>query len=361
MRYGEYEIANYSPEFFPEVVEIQKYLWPKYTSNTAEYLKWKFENNPINRKFLGVVALDKGKVIGFNGLFVTRWRVGNKNDQILMLSQADISVHPDHRKKGLFTAMTEYAVEKFESTEFKAFIGLSINTSSGVAYRKMSWPKITDRTSVRQTSLSGMLNWRLVQKTGKSLLKLRINYGTSGNIEVSNKPRPEDMYSVVTQQKILDDKITLFRDVDFFKWRFQNVRRKYFFYYCLKNESIDGYVVIETADDSTSGHILDYAEAEDGAINEILHYIVRERHFDMLSAWNFSLREDFGRTLKSLRFSTTNLPAIIEKLFPHEFPLLPVFVRPTKKLYKEEDWFIESIDIRDIKNWEIKRICSDNT
>jgi len=36
-------------------------------------------------------------------------------------------------------------------------------------------------------------------------------------------------------------------------------------------------------------------------------------------------------------------------------------VRPVKKTVKEEDWFIEGIDIRNINNWEINGICSDNT
>lgn len=361
MNYKDYEIVNYSPEFFTEIVGLQKYLWPTYTGTTATYLKWKFEENPINKKFLGVVALYRGKVVGFKGFFVTRWRIGNKRDDILMLSPADICVHPDHRKKGLFSAMTNFAIEEYENTQYKVFIGLSINTSSGSGYQKMGWPKIADRTSTRQYTLAGLINWALANKTGRSLYKHQINYDRFGNIEVSDKPKPYKMHSVIMKQKALDNKITLFKDADFFKWRFHNIRRKYFFYYHWKNESINGYVVIETVDNSTSGHILDYAETENGALRELLHYIIRKRHFDILSTWNFNLREDFSQTLESLEFSTTNLLGRIEKKFPSEFPALPVFVRPVKKIYKEEDWFIEGIDIRDIKNWEINRICSDNT
>jgi len=359
--YKEYEILNYSPKFFVEVVDIQKYLWPAYTDNTAGYLKWKFEDNPFNKKFLGIVALYRGEVVGFIGLFVTRWRIGNKKDCILMLSPSDICVHPDHRKKGLFSAMTAFTVGEFENTAYKAFIGLSINTSSGIVYQKMGWPKIADRTSARQYSITGLINWALTKKTGKSLLKNKINYGIFGNIEVSNKPRPEDMYSVIVKQKTPDDKIVLCKDIDFLKWRFLNIRRKYFFYYHWKNGSIDGYVVIETVDNSTSGHVLDYAETENGIIHELLQYIIRKRHFDILSAWNFNLREEFYQTLESLGFSATNLLVRMEKKFPSEFPMLPVFVKPAKKTCKEEDWFIEGIDIRDIKNWEINRICSDIT
>ena len=361
LHYKDYEIINYRNEFLQQTADLQKYLWPNYESNTLAYLKWKFKDNPLTKKPFAIVALYKNKVVGFNGFFATRWRIGNKNDKILMLSPADICVHPDHRKKGLFTAMTMFAVEKYEKTPYKTFIGLSINTSSGAGYKKMGWPKIADRTSMRQYNLIGLVNWVLINKTGRNLHKHQITYGKFGNIEISNKSRPEEMSAVAAKQKTLDNKITLFKDTSLFKWRFQNIRRSYTFYYHLNNETIDGYAVIETVDNSTSGHIVDYAEAKNGVIYELLRYAVAKKHFDILSIWDVNLRKDIYRALKNLNFSTKNLLGKIEKKFPSEFPMLPVFVRPIKKTVKEEDWFIEGIDIRNINNWEINGICSDNT
>jgi len=361
VHYKKYEIINYRNEFFTEVVDLQKYLWPNYESSARRYLKWKFEDNPLTKKPFAIVALYKNKVVGFNGFFATRWRIGNKNDKILMLSPADICVHPDHRKKGLFTAMTMLAAEEYEKTPYKTFIGLSINTSSGAGYKKMGWPKIADRTSLRQHNLIGLINWFLISKTGRGFYKHQISYGKFGNIEISNKSKPEGMAAVIVKQKPPDNKIALFKDTSFFKWRFQNIRRSYTFYYHLNNRIIDGYVVIETADKSTSGHIVDYAETENGVIYELLRYVIAKKHFDILSVWNINLRKDIYRTLKNLNFSRKNLLGKIEKKFPSEFPMLPVFVRPVKKTVKEEDWFIEGIDIRNINNWEINGICSDNT
>jgi GNAT superfamily N-acetyltransferase len=361
MHYRDYEITNYSDEFLTQAADLQQYLWPSYKDKNKSYLKWKYEDNPLTNKPSAIIALYKGKVVGFNGYFVTRWRVANKNDKILILSSADICVHPAHRRKGLFTAMTRAAIEEYEKGPYKAFLGLSSNTSSGRGYEKMGWPRIADRTSVRRYYLTGLLNWTFINKVGKSIYKHHINFGKFGEFEVSDKPRAKEMYSIIKKQKLYDNKIALFKDEKFFKWRFQNNRRKYTFYYHWNNETIDGYVVIETSDNSTSGHIVDYAEAEDMVLYKILSYVIKKRHFDILSTWSFGLRDDFAKTLKSLHFSSNNLLSKIEKTFRSEFPSLPVFVRPVKKQYTEEDWFIEGLDIRDINNWEINGICSDNT
>jgi len=361
VHYKDYEIINYRSEFLQQAADLQKYLWPNYRDKNASYLKWKYEDNPLTNKPTAIIALYKGKVVGFNGFFATQWKIANKNDKILILSSADISVHPDHRRKGLFTAITKTAIEEYEKGPYKAFIGLSSNTSSGAGYEKMGWPRIAERTSIRRYYLTGLLNWILINKTGRSLYKHYINFGKFDNIEVSDKPKAKEMYTVIKKQKTFSNKITLFKDEEFFKWRFQNNRRKYTFYYHWKDKTINGYVVVETSDNSTSGHIVDYAEAEDMVLYKIVSYIITKKHFNILSTWSFGLRSDFAKTLKSLHFSSNNLLNRIEKTFKNEFPSLPVFVRPVKKRYTEKDWLIEGLDIRDIKNWEINGICSDNT
>jgi GNAT superfamily N-acetyltransferase len=360
LHHNEYEILSYSNEFFPEVIDLQKYLWPSYTKTMQNYFKWKFQDNPINRSPFGVVALFQGRVVGFKGFFVTRWAI-ETSDNVLMLSPADICVHPEHRKKGLFKSMNDFAIEEYENSEYRAFIALSVNTSSSARYGKMGWIKIASRVNLRQYKLSGLINWIYSNRTGKSLHKQRVKYGKFNNIEVSNEPRPEEMHNILISQKNPINKITLFEDLDFLKWRFLNIRRKYFFYYRFTNEKLDGYLIIENADNSTSGHIMDFAEKNEGTIIKLLEYVVKENHFDILSIWNINLNNKLSKILEDLHFSTNNLIGKIEKKFHSEFPALPIMVRPIKKIVKEDDWFIQGIDIRDINNWQIRRICSDNT
>ena len=227
--------------------------------------------------------------------------------------------------------------------------------------RKDGVPRIAERTSTRRYYLTGLLNWILINRTGRSLYKSRIDFGKFGNIEISDKPKAKDMDTVIKKQKTFSNKIALFKDEEFFKWRFQNNRRKYVFYYYWENKTINGYVVIETSDNSTSGHIVDYAESEDMALYKTISYIITQKHFDILSTWSFALRNDFSKILKNLHFSSNNLLNKTEKTFRNEFPSLPVFVRPVRKICTGKDWLVEGLDIRNIKNWEINGICSDNT
>ncbi len=82
------------------------------------------------------------------------------------------------------------------------------------------------------------------------------------------------------------------------------------------------------------------------------------RHFDIFSIYNFGLNDKLLHILKNLSFNTNGLTQKIERLFDGEWPLL---IRPVKKNFIENDWFIEDLDTRNIDSWQIKPICSDAT
>jgi len=60
---------------------------------TADYFHWKYQENPNVDEPLGFVAIDQGKVVGFRGFFVTKWRIGNRDKTVRMLSSPDVCVH----------------------------------------------------------------------------------------------------------------------------------------------------------------------------------------------------------------------------------------------------------------------------
>ena len=104
------------------------------------------------------------------------------------------------------------------------------------------------------------------------------------------------------------------------------------------------------------GYILDYAAKDDSAIREILAYIIRAKHFDILSIYDFGLDIASRPILQGLGFKSKSLLRMIEKRLYGEFPLL---IRPVKKACAESDFFIDGIDVRKIENWSLMPICSD--
>jgi hypothetical protein len=116
------------------------------------------------------------------------------------------------------------------------------------------------------------------------------------------------------------------------------------------------YVVIGISPNNQRGYILDYAEKKGSVLQEILRDIIKAKHFNLLSIYNFSLDDTLRQALKGLGFKTHSLVRIIERELHGELPLL---IRPVKESLMESDFFIEGIDLRKIKNWSLKPICSD--
>ena len=75
MAFDEYEIRLYRSEFFPQVVELLKYLLGNDHDNNKSYFKWKYDDNPNTEYPLGIMALYKGKVVGFRGYKKTPYGV----------------------------------------------------------------------------------------------------------------------------------------------------------------------------------------------------------------------------------------------------------------------------------------------
>jgi hypothetical protein len=248
------------------------------------------------------------------------------------------------------TAINQYA------KKYKIFLNMTSSKLSEPGYLRMGFFPIIDKSYITKYSLFGLITYILTRKKRVSMQKIRIAFGEFEGIVVDKRPRPYEMAELVAKQKYNKHKLTLFQNQQFFHWRFNNKRNNYVFYYCRKNKELTGYVVIGLSQNKRRGYILDYAEADEASIEKILKHIVRSRHFDIISIYNFNLNATFLQTLQRLSFKKKGLMRMIESRFTGEIPL---FVRPVKKNYIEEDWHIGGLDIRDARNWFLKPICSD--
>jgi hypothetical protein len=175
---------------------------------------------------------------------------------------------------------------------------------------------------------------------------------------VSDSPMPKEMAAVISGQAKDDDKIQLLQDEVFFNWRYRNDRNKYVFYYFQNDGKIAAYIVIRLSKNGCRGYICDYAAEETRLIEDILTFVIREKHFDVISIYNLNLSCELYGILIKTGFRDKSLLRRIEKKVTGEWPLL---VRPVKRAIAETDWLIGDIDLRSIGSWEIKEICSDSS
>jgi GNAT superfamily N-acetyltransferase len=352
---SEYDVIPYRTEFRPQVVSLMQYLWGDDLDGNGSYFQWKYEDNPYAESPLGMVALQKGEVVGFRGYFATRFKVCGRNDNLIVLFPGDTCVHPDHRRKGLSVIMGNRAMKEY-APNYRLFFNTTCTRNSLPGYQKMGFLPLAPKVYLTRCPLLGLIKYIPRANDSIPLSDSQIRFGQFGDILVSDQPRPKEMSSLVAAPNRAEGKIRLFQDEVFFRWRFRNQRNKYVFYYRMEEDIPTGYVVLGVSPNNRRGHILDYAEKESSALREILRYIIKVKHFDLLSIYEFCLDDTWMQTLKDLGFKTHSLVQVIERKLHGELPLL---IRPVKETFAEDDFLIEGIDAREIENWSLKPICSD--
>jgi hypothetical protein len=221
----------------------------------------------------------------------------------------------------------------------------------------MGFVPLVPKTYLTRCTALGLLKLIWKEKTRFRWQPGRIAFGEFHDVAVSDRPKPEDMQTVVLSEVPNPDRITLWQDEDFFRWRFDNTRKTYVFYYWRTNHVTRGYMVVGVSLITGRGYILDYAQTEDTAIENILRYALKMKHFPVLSIDNFGLSDSFSETLARLHFKRNSLIRTIERRIKGELPLL---LRPVRRKYVESDFFVKGMDTRKVENWKIKGICADD-
>lgn len=350
-----YEISPYNSTHMQQVANLLQHLTGDTLEQNQDYLKWKYHDNPYAERPLGIVAMHDGKVIGFRGYFATKWQIPLKNYQTNILSPGDTCVHPDHRRKGLSLAMGYRAMAEYAS-EYKIFLNLSSGKASLPGYLRMGFVPLQEKTYMTRADLFGLVKLVLSKIGVVAFSKRMIDFGEFDDILIENSPKPQDMAALTSKQDLVYPKLTLLKNEMFFRWRFNNKRRKYVFFYYKDKQLIKGYVVIRISSFTRYGYIIDYSRKDKMAVEKILQYIIKMKYFDVLLIYNSSICAAFLPMFKVLGFRVSSLTRLKKRMARFKRPL---FVRPVKKNPLKSDWLIEGLDIRKIENWEIKEICSD--
>jgi GNAT superfamily N-acetyltransferase len=340
----------------PQILDVLSFLWEKDEQGREKYFKWKYINNPHTEAPLGIVALHKGRVIGFRGYFATRFEILGKTNDLIVLVAGDTCVHPDYRRKGLSVLMGDLAMEKFAGT-YKVFLNLTTTAPSLPGYLKMGFQPIAEKAYLSQYTFLGLIRYIMEYKRRTPVEKGKIILGTFDQVVVTDRPKPAAMAAICAGANAHSQIIRLFKDETFFRWRFENPFKSYIFYYFRENSQLKGYVVLGLSPNCRRGYILDFADVDGKSVVRLLSHMIQNRHYDILSIYHFSVDDEIKKQFKDLGFKTRGSVRSLER---KKRGKLPVLIRPVRKSYTETDWEIDGLDIRKIKNWQMTEICSDS-
>lgn len=115
-----YEIRPYEPDDRDDFLELYDLVFGDADGAMSEaeasrWFRWKYEDNPYTDHVPMIVAVHDGRVVGTKPCFALELRAGSRT--LRGLQPADVMVHPDHRRRGLYSRTTERLKEHYRERE----------------------------------------------------------------------------------------------------------------------------------------------------------------------------------------------------------------------------------------------------
>ena len=209
---------------------------PAYAGGTDEWFRWKFEENPyVDHVPIVAAVTDDGQFVGAKGSFVLPIR--NGEETCYSFQMADTMVHPDHRRKGLYSRMTELMKEVYGRREDSISYGFP-NEKSLAGSRKHGWRVAKSLETYlriqRPSALVGEESSAPVRLAGRfgtpfvrGYLKLRDAAASSSDISVERHDGiPAETFAALYRRNVPDE-LHARRDEQFYRWRFDNPHWEY--------------------------------------------------------------------------------------------------------------------------------------
>lgn len=204
---------------------------------SEEWFEWKYVENPATEHVPIVVATRGDELVGARPCVPFRMRVGDRTESALRFG--DTMVHPDHRRRGLFTRMTRRTVEYYAALD-PAFAFNHPNEFSLPGYRLLGGRVIgRDPIAYRIQNPAALIEGRAdgPAARGLSMATPLVRAYLDGRERLARDADPE--ITVTRHDSIPAETLAALyrtdpaagihaeRSVEFYEWRFRNPRWEY--------------------------------------------------------------------------------------------------------------------------------------
>jgi GNAT superfamily N-acetyltransferase len=344
----EIKIVKYELSFKQKLLNLLAFMWKDMDDSLRRAkFEWRYENNPYTTSPIIFLAIDDEKVVGFRAFVLQKYIV--KNESFSTYSPADAIVHPDYRRRGLFSRLNEAFIKFLTESKIRngIVLNLSSNQYSTPGYIKQDWQKTNGSKKYGyRFSIVNALRAKLGMINHPDALNSAVSINKDNSrLLITTKPEAEILATFV-KSKCKTDKMTNLRDASYFSWRYAFQSEKYFFIYSYSSDELQGYLILKQLS-ATQFVLAEYLAAAPKILNNLLKHAMKALNIIVLRTWVLS--SDDHVHLSKLGFFVE--PEKLMKRLGKE--RLPVLVRPSAFVINEKDFYIEGLDIRDINNWQI--------
>ncbi|GAA0525079.1 Acetyltransferase (GNAT) domain-containing protein [Halorubrum aquaticum] len=268
---SEYEVREYQQSDRSGFLSLYQTVMGD--EKSGDWFDWKYEGNPYVDHVPMIVTLDEGTIVGARPLFALPIRLGG--ERTVAFQPGDAMVHPDHRRRGLFSRMMERMIERY-SGEYPFYFSFPndlsgpahIKHGSRVVSKRSSYYRIEDPASIADAR-SDRSAIRLM--SGLATPIVSAYYGirdltTAGErgVTVRTESEPPAGELAAIYRTAVPEGIHAARDERFYRWRFENPDWEYETYLADGNAGPVAAIVAGTSvgSDSTTTKLTDVVPLE---------------------------------------------------------------------------------------------------
>lgn len=332
-------------------LDLYRTVWGH--DRTAEWFRWRFEENPYADEVPMVVAERDGELVGVEPCLT--FRLSGGGTTVRALQPADWIVHPDHRRRGVFSGMTEQLLDRYEDR-----VGLFFNFPSEAlvpGVEKFGWRLTAGPTDYYRVRRPGALLGSggkpdTTERLGRLAAPLVRGYagvrtwlaGTDPDVSVERRDTvPAELLADLDTGA---DAVHIVHDEAFYRWRFANPAWATTTYLARRGGAVVAAVVTarETLDEATRTNLLAVAprdgRASDDALRTLLHAVVADAADD--DVVKVSGDTIPGRVLREFGFVAGD-----------SFPLSAVARRSRLAVRGNDGWTLDGHDLADGGEWSL--------
>jgi len=350
-------IVKYNPDFKRELINFLSYIWKNYDFKKRKAVfEWKYEKNPYFSGSLNYLALDEGEIVGHRSFVPHKFRVKHKT--YLFGTPADTVVHPDYRRKGIFSKLNDFGMRDIIENEYLSLlVSLSSSKASSAGNIKAGFVPVGTRRWLYYFSKKSILKDIVTTKLGG----MDINNSNDENMEISNKIYPKQI-SQLMEENNDKEKISSVRDEEFYRWRFIESPFNYLCCYLWQNDKLIGYISFKRKT-ITLGikkinclEMMEFAYADIRMLDRLIKNTKNRLSPASIIAYVFTRKNNEISILNRNRFKSSESIVInyLQKqgtLRPNNLPGL--LVKPVSPQLKESSYVFEKMDVRNPKNWSL--------
>ncbi|WP_254279426.1 GNAT family N-acetyltransferase [Haloarcula marina] len=351
-----YTIRWYEPGDREGFMALHDRIWPGFPD---DWFDWKFADNPYLDEAPVVVAEYDGEIVGARPNLAFQMRAGDTHH--VALQSGDTMVDADHRRKGLFSRMSQHLFEGYADGPPKFTFNVpNMKTTGGMV--KQGFEIAGEHTTYHRVqdpaTYAGRDN-RLARTLGKAAATGYLGTRRRG-LDVPSEVTVT-RHADIPSRRLADlyrrrppNEIHAFRDEQFFEYRFGNPRWEYTAYTArLGGRPVAG-VVTATQETNSWDSAYSYTVTKVADVVPLVGDDERDRALPALL--ERVLADNADSAVVSVRGESIPQSTLAKFGFHSDqrLPLRPL-ATPTRMVVSpiplDDDWRVAGRDIRDLSNW----------